>query len=115
MKCMKEKSCATADAQPQPATDTCGKYLLVYALHDDNAQAYSKLAAFCGRYGFADDVPQSTKLGGASVKCKRSLKKAFAEIAACFDRIKLDEYIALYQVCKSGIELLAVHKAGMEQ
>lgn len=115
MKCMKEKSCATADAQPQPATDTCGKYLLVYALHDDNAQAHSKLSAFCERYGFADDVPQSTKLGGANVKCKRSLKKAFAEIAACFDLTKPDEYIALYQVGKSGIELFAVHKAGMEQ
>ena len=115
MKCMKGKSCETADAQVQPTAEACAKYLLVYALHNDNAQAHSKLTAFCEKYGFADDVPQLTKLGGANVKCKRSPKKAFAEIAACFDRTKSDEYIALYHACKNSFELSAVHKAGKEQ
>lgn len=62
------------------------------------------------KHGFADCVAQSTKLGGGCVKCKRSLKKDFAEIAACFDKTRPGEHIALYQVGKDGIEPLAVHK-----
>ena len=114
MKCMKGKSCETADAQENRTADTGGKYLLVYALHCDNMQAHKQLAAFCEKHGFADSVAQSTKLGGGCVKCKRSLKKDFAEIAACFDKSRPGEHIALYQVGKSVIELLVEHKAGTE-
>ncbi len=115
MKCMKGKPCETADAQEKQMAETGGKFLLVYALHNDNMQAHRQLVAFCEKHEFADCVAQSTKLGGGCVKCKRSLKKDFAEIAACFDKTRPGEYIALYQAGKNGIEPLAMHKADTEQ